>query len=305
MTPAQIVAQLKKFDIPFAEYKDWEKHNRNHKGPWGPVHGLMVHHTGSDSKDQRELLYKGVNGLPGPLSQFGLGQDGTVHLIGWGRANHAGLGDDDVLHAVKEELTLPEDNESNTDGNRHFYGVEIWYSGAHAMTDAQYATLRKLAAAICDFHDWTEKSVIGHGEWGSPGKWDPGHKPGQMMDMDDVRADIKATLAKPAEDKPKPPSKPATSPKPPKPVKPAPKPVKAVTFPGRGYFRPGAHNKYVTQLGQQLVRRGYGHFYSKGPGPTWTAVDRAAVKAFQKAQGWTGANADGYPGPETWKRLFY
>jgi LysM repeat protein len=63
------------------------------------------------------------------------------------------------------------------------------------MTSAQYATLRKLAAAVCDFHGWSEKSVIGHGEWGSPGKWDPGIKSGQMMDMADVRADIKATLA--------------------------------------------------------------------------------------------------------------
>ena len=63
------------------------------------------------------------------------------------------------------------------------------------MTSAQYATLRKLAAAICDFHDWSEKSVIGHGEWGSPGKWDPGISSGKMMNMAEVRADIKTTLA--------------------------------------------------------------------------------------------------------------
>ncbi|MGJ3559645.1 peptidoglycan recognition protein family protein [Streptomyces sp. INA 01156] len=173
MTPAQLVAQLKKFGIPFEEYKDWKTHNRNHKGPW-PVHGLMVHHTGSDSKDQRELLYKGFPpGLPGPLSQLGLDQDGTLHLVGWGRANHAGLGDGDVLKAVIAEKSIPRHNKANTDGNRHFYGVEIWYSGSHAMTDSQYKTLRLLAAAVCDFHDWNEQSVIGHGEWGSPGKRDP------------------------------------------------------------------------------------------------------------------------------------
>ncbi|MGI5196925.1 peptidoglycan-binding protein [Streptomyces sp. CA-288835] len=296
MTPAQIKAQLKKFGVSFKEYKDWSTHNRNHKGSWGPVHGLMVHHTGSDSKDQRQLLYAGTAALPGPLCQFGLSQDGTIHLVGWGRANHAGAGDDDVLHAVKNELKLPVDNESNTDGNRHFYGVEIWYSGSHEMTDAQYATLRKLAAAICDFHNWNEKSVIGHGEWGSPGKWDPGYKPGKMMDMDEVRADIKATIAK---TEPETPSKPTSPSKP----KPAPKPV-TPAFPGAYYFRPGARNSYVTTLGKQLVKKGYGKFYKQGPGPHWTAVDRAAVRAFQKAQGWTGSNADGYPGPETWKRLF-
>ncbi|WP_342636789.1 MULTISPECIES: peptidoglycan-binding protein [unclassified Streptomyces] len=296
MTAAQIVAQLKKFGIPFKEFKNWKTHNRNHKGPWGPVNGFMVHHTGSDSEDQRALLHDGFTALPGPLSHFGLAQDGTVHLIGWGRANHAGLGDDDVLQAVINEKPLPPDNESNTDGNRHFYGVEIWYSGSHRMSDAQYATLRRLAAAVCDFHGWTEKSVIGHGEWGSPGKWDPGMAPGKMMDMGKVRSDIKATLAegKPSPGKPTAPSKP-------KPVKPKPKPP---AFPGRGYFQPGARNAFVTQLGSQLIKRGYGRYYSVGAGPTWTGSDRAAVKAFQKAQGWAGSDADGYPGPSTWGRLF-
>jgi LysM repeat protein len=198
MTASQIVAQLKKWGIKYAEYRSWETHNRNHMGKWGPVNGFMVHHTGSDSTDQRALLYDGITGLPGPLCQFGLAQDGTVHLIGWGRANHAGSGDPDVLNAVINEsygANPPVDNESSVDGNARFYGVEIWYSGSHAMSTAQYATLRKLAAAICDFHGWSEKSVIGHGEWGSPGKWDPGIKSGQMMNMATVRSDIKDTLA--------------------------------------------------------------------------------------------------------------
>ncbi|MFJ2112318.1 peptidoglycan-binding protein [Streptomyces sp. NPDC087850] len=75
-------------------------------------------------------------------------------------------------------------------------------------------------------------------------------------------------------------------------------------FPGAGYFRPGASNAYVTQLGRALVAHGYGRFYAAGPGPTWTAVDRAAVNAFQTAQGWKGDDADGYPGPTTWRLLF-
>lgn len=74
-------------------------------------------------------------------------------------------------------------------------------------------------------------------------------------------------------------------------------------FPGAGYFRPGAKNRYVTQLGTQLVKKGYGH-YKEGPGPSWTAVDRAAVKAFQLAHKELKADADGYPGPLTWKLLF-
>ncbi|WP_406381651.1 peptidoglycan-binding protein [Streptomyces sp. NBC_01618] len=75
-------------------------------------------------------------------------------------------------------------------------------------------------------------------------------------------------------------------------------------FPGRGYFRPGQSNSHVDKLGKQLVKKGYGKYYQSGPGPRWTEADRRNVEAFQQAQGWRGGAADGYPGPETWRRLF-
>jgi hypothetical protein len=210
MSSSQIVAQLKKWNVKYKTYKSWSTHNRNSKGAWGPVNGFIWHHTGSDSTDQRNLLYNGISGLPGPLSHFGIAQDGTVWLIGWGRANHAGLGDDDVLRAVVAEnygKYPPVDNETNTDGNSRFYGVEIWYSGSHKMTNAQYDSALKLSAAILDFHKWSEKSVIAHGEW-QPGKWDPGISSGKLMDMADVRDDIKSTLTGGAKEEVKVPAKP-------------------------------------------------------------------------------------------------
>ncbi|MEU9466435.1 peptidoglycan-binding protein [Streptomyces avermitilis] len=77
-------------------------------------------------------------------------------------------------------------------------------------------------------------------------------------------------------------------------------------YPGRGMFRPGAHNEYVTRLGERLVTKGFGTHYTQGPGsgPRWSEGDRRSVEAFQRAQGWRGGAADGYPGPETWRRLF-
>jgi hypothetical protein len=75
-------------------------------------------------------------------------------------------------------------------------------------------------------------------------------------------------------------------------------------YPGRALFRPGASNAYVTRLGTQLVRKGFGRYYTTGPGPRWGEADRRNVEAFQRAQGWRGGAADGYPGPETWRRLF-
>ncbi len=75
-------------------------------------------------------------------------------------------------------------------------------------------------------------------------------------------------------------------------------------YPGRGMFRPGAENAFVTRLGKRLIEKGFGKYYTSGPGPRWGESDRRNVEAFQRAQGWRGGAADGYPGPETWRRLF-
>ncbi|MFJ9346823.1 peptidoglycan-binding protein [Streptomyces sp. NPDC101237] len=92
--------------------------------------------------------------------------------------------------------------------------------------------------------------------------------------------------------------KPATTPTP------APASHGVPGYPGKNYFRPGADNDFVTRLGRQLVKKGFGRFYTDGPGSAWGEADRRAVEAFQRTQGWRGGAADGYPGPETWRRLF-
>lgn len=188
-----LISFLNKWGVKWKGYGDWKNHNRNHKGPWGPVHGVMWHHTGSDSKDQRDLLKNGYSTLPGPLSQYGISQDGTVWIIGHGRANHAGKGDPDVLRAVINEDDLPVDNEALIDGNRYFYGIEFWYSGSHEMTDDQYFSGIKLSCALLDYHNWKGESVLGHGQW-QPGKWDPGYSSGKIMNMDNVQRDVNGAL---------------------------------------------------------------------------------------------------------------
>lgn len=218
MTATQIVAQLKKWGVKYKEVKSWETHNRNAKGAWGGMNGFIWHHTGADVSQANaatyagSTLYNGLETLPGPLCHFGLATDGTVYLVGWGRANHAGGGDPVVLnHVINEDysgnLKPTKGNKDGTDGNAHFYGVEIMYSGSHKMTDAQYKAGLKLSAAILDFHGWTEKSVIGHGEW-SNDKWDPGYASGKIMDMSAVRADVLKTLK--AGPNPTTPTKPTT-----------------------------------------------------------------------------------------------
>ncbi|WP_327285655.1 MULTISPECIES: peptidoglycan-binding protein [unclassified Streptomyces] len=84
----------------------------------------------------------------------------------------------------------------------------------------------------------------------------------------------------------------------------APGPAGVPAYPGSSVFRPGASHPFITALGRQLVKKGFGKNYTSSPGPRWSEADRRSVEAFQRAQGWRGAEANGYPGPETWRRLF-
>ena len=64
-------------------------------------------------------------------------------------------------------------------------------------------------------------------------------------------------------------------------------------------YGPGKVGDHITWYGQRLVVHGFGEFYDVGPGPTWGAADKANTQAFQRSRGWTGENADGYPGHYT------
>ncbi|MEE1937965.1 N-acetylmuramoyl-L-alanine amidase [Streptomyces sp. TRM 70361] len=171
----KLVAALRKEGARVTGVSGWRRHNRNRAGAWGPVYGVMIHHTvTSGAKRTIQICHDGYSGLPGPLCHIVITKDGVVTMVGHGRANHAGLGDDDVLRAVIAERALPADNEANTDGNRHFYGIECENlgNGRDPWPAVQLEAIERVSAAICRQHGWNERSVIGHLEW-QPGKIDP------------------------------------------------------------------------------------------------------------------------------------
>ncbi|MEU5425126.1 peptidoglycan-binding protein [Streptomyces olivoreticuli] len=75
-----------------------------------------------------------------------------------------------------------------------------------------------------------------------------------------------------------------------------------VTIDGAAYG-PGAYGSQVTRVGQALVDRGFGSNYTEGPGPRWTDADTKAYAAYQRSLGFSGADADGIPGPVTLHKL--
>lgn len=296
MTADQQLAAFKKFGLTTAEHLAWKTHNRNGHGGWGDVHGIVVHHTGSEisAASMEAYVYNGDAGraLPGPLCHWTIRRDGTVVMIGNGRANHAGSGSETTYqHVINEDYTGDlHPGSDNFDGNAVYYGFETQYDGSHAPVAAQYKAMVAVAAAVCDFHGWSAKSIIGHKEHTSR-KDDPGH-----VDMSDFRADVQALL-----DGDKPAPKPTPKPVP----KPTPAP-KLVKFPGASHFVLGKSDPNVTKLGKWLIAAGFNkHFEGKSytAGPTFTKYDKANLADFQKSVKALAGDADGIPGPLTWELL--
>lgn len=66
-------------------------------------------------------------------------------------------------------------------------------------------------------------------------------------------------------------------------------------------LKPGARGEVVAAMQRALIKRGFA--IPNGPTGFFGDQTRAAVRAFQRAQGWRGAQADGIPGPGTLQAL--
>ncbi|MCZ4506946.1 N-acetylmuramoyl-L-alanine amidase [Streptomyces sp. ActVer] len=292
-TASKFAQILRAEGLTVVEVGNWETRNRNSKGPWGPVYGVMIHHTVTSGTDASvKICRDGYSGLPGPLCHGVIDKQGVVHLVGYGRANHAGLGDDDVLRAVMDEKTLPADNEATVDGNRHFYGFECINlgNGKDPWPEAQLLAIERVSAAICRHHGWTERSVIGHKEW-QPGKVDP-----LGFTMDSMRARIDGRLGKTV-----------TAPKPlPVPVKPV---VDLSKLIAAAQSNPTAAGAPVTYAGVRTVEAALvdagllAKTYSDGHYGTTTVDAYAKWQRSAAGGGYTSTAADGIPGRASLERL--
>ena len=284
----RFLAALLDEDLDVIESGSWRTHNRNTKGPWGPVHGVMMHHTVTKGTSNTVRIVKdGYSGLPGPLCHGMIAKDGRVHLVGYGRANHAGLGDPDVLAAVIAERTPPTDNEATVDGNRHFYGFECENlgDGKDPWPEAQLLAIEKVAAALCRAHGWSVKSVIRHLDW-QPGKVDP-----RGIDWPAMQARVEKRLGKKA------PEKPATQTPPPKtPV------VDLSQLVAAAKSNPKATGTPVTYSGVKAVEAALVNAgllakrYSDGHYGTTTVTAYAAWQRSKAGGSYRGKDADGIPG---------
>lgn len=182
LTARTFQTQVRRLGIPATFYEGWQTRNRGQRGDgWGiternpgGVNGVMVHHTVTRDLAGTIRLIRDIgqpeNDVPPPLYPLLVDKAGHLHVVAWGRCNHAGLGDDDVHRAViAEHYPLPKPNEANTDGNARYYGVAGLNrgDGVDPWPQAQVNTIAAVSALLCRAHRWTERSVIGHREWTS------------------------------------------------------------------------------------------------------------------------------------------
>ena len=168
---------LKEAGLKVAEVDGWESRGR---AEMGVVAGVICHHTAGPKEGNMPSLTTLVRGRPdlqGPLSQLGLGRDGTYYVIAAGRCNHAGEG------AWK-----------GVSGNARFIGIEAENTGLSndaPWPDVQMDAYRRGVAAILRHAGRSTDDCVGHKEYALP----KGRKDDPDFDMDVFRADVAAILA--------------------------------------------------------------------------------------------------------------
>lgn len=194
LTAAKFELLARAARIAFVPYDGWTTRNRGQRGDgWGKteknptgVHGLMWHHTVTGDVPGTIRIAKDTGqsaAVPAPLYSGLVDPLGRLHMIAWGRCNHAGLGDPDALASViREDGKFPKPNTATVDGNARFYGFAFinWGNGTDPYTKEALATAEKVSEVFLRAHGWNQNSLAGHRNW-QPGKIDPWGPQGDVM----------------------------------------------------------------------------------------------------------------------------
>lgn len=163
---------LRAAGLKVVETEGWKSRGR---GDMGSVKGVVCHHTGtprsSGNMPTLNVLIEGRSDLAGPLSQLGLGYDGTYYCVGAGLCNHAGPG-----------------GWRGLSGNGNVIGIEAENPGDGQWPAVQVEAYIRGVAAICKHLGISSSMVCGHKEWTSR-KDDPAG-----IDMGDFRQKVQQLL---------------------------------------------------------------------------------------------------------------
>lgn len=175
--PTWLADALREAGCAVIELAGWQ--TRGRPGVFGPVRGVLCHHTAGPLTGNAPSLSTIVHGrpdLPGPLSHLHLARDGTFTVVAAGRCNHAGAGQ---WHGI-------------TSGNTSFVGIEAENAGTAAdpWPDHQVEAYARGCAAILKHIGAPVDMCVGHKEYALP----PGRKIDPSFDMAAFRRTVSAFM---------------------------------------------------------------------------------------------------------------
>jgi hypothetical protein len=152
---------------------------RGRPGAFGPVKGVLCHHTAgpmAGNAPSLQTVLEGRPDLPGPLAQLFLARDGTFTTVAAGRANHAGAGQWQGVSS----------------GNTSFIGIEAENAGVSAdpWPDVQMEAYARGCAAILKHIGAPAIMCVGHKEYALP----PGRKIDPSFNMVAFRQKVSAYM---------------------------------------------------------------------------------------------------------------
>lgn len=172
---------LRAAGLNVVETPGWE--NRGH-GDIGTVQGVMCHHTSTPNPNRKnmptlQVLIDGNGETAGPLTQLGLGLDGTYYVICAGKGWHAGASDYSSVQGI-------------SDGNSHLIGIEGEHAEGDSWPAAQMDAYVRGVAALLTYLKQPVTRCIAHKEWTPSRRNDP------SFDMTDFRSKVAAAMGVPA-----------------------------------------------------------------------------------------------------------
>ncbi|NUP35932.1 MAG: peptidoglycan-binding protein [Streptomyces sp.] len=84
---------------------------------------------------------------------------------------------------------------------------------------------------------------------------------------------------------------------------PGPNPSQYEPFPAAGFFKAGRRSPIIAAMHKRLVDEGCSRYQSHLDADLWGTGDVRSYAMWQRKLGYTGADADGIPGPTSWAKL--
>lgn len=169
--PDDIVAALRDYGCKVHEWPGWRTRGRPYRfAPYGQAWHHDAFYESYGDLDAAAFMVKGRHDLPGPIANGAIGNFGTVFLVAYGNANHAGRNRASVLNRLKAGLPphgWARDQPYEPDtvvGNTYLWGWECRNAGTGRDPWDQLDTMVRAGAAMTDVCGWNANASAGHGE---------------------------------------------------------------------------------------------------------------------------------------------